>query len=97
MYVVQNYISEGKDINAHDKWNNTALHWAAKGSQYRLMRLLVDNGIDVSAVNEQGENALHWSVFSNNVALLIRVLECRKRSSSIWLCNLSTSMLQTIC
>lgn len=71
MYVVQNYISEGKDINALDKWNNTALHWAAKGSQYRLMRLLVDNGIDVNAVNEQGENALHWSVFSNNVLLLI--------------------------
>ena len=84
MYVVQNYISEGKDINAHDKWNNMALHWAAKGSQYRLMRLLVDNGIDVSAVNEQGENALHWSVFSNNVVLLIRGIECRKRSSSIW-------------
>ena len=70
MYVVQNYISEGRDINALDKWNNTALHWAAKGSQYRLMRLLVDNGIDVNAVNEQGENALHWSVFSNNVVLV---------------------------
>ena len=35
-------------------------------------------------VNEQGENALHWSVFSNNVVLLIRGIECRKRSSSIW-------------
>ena len=95
---MQNYISEGRDINAHDKWNNTALHWAAKGSQYSLMRLLVDNGIDVSAVNEQGvdngidvsavneqgENALHWSVFSNNVVLPIRGIECRKRSSSIW-------------
>ena len=35
-------------------------------------------------VNEQGENALHWSVFSNNVVLPIRGIECRKRSSSIW-------------
>ena len=67
MTTIQKYLAEGGDINARDKWNNTALHWAAKGNQYSVIKLLVDNGIDVHATNEQGDNALHWAVYSNNV------------------------------
>ena len=50
-----------------DKFNNTALHWAAKGGQYEIMEYLVENGIQIDAVNKQGDNALNWSVYSNNV------------------------------
>ena len=66
--VIRDYISEGGSINALDKWNNTALHWAAKGNQYRVMTFLVQNGVDVDAENSEGETALHWSTYSNNVA-----------------------------
>ena len=65
--VIQNYLREGGGINALDKFNNTALHWAAKGGQYEVMEYLVENGIQIDAVNKQGDNALHWSVYSNNV------------------------------
>ena len=67
---IQKYLSEGGGINARDKWNNTALHWAAKGGQIQTAKFLVENGVDLGAVNCQGETALHWSVFSNNVFLL---------------------------
>lgn len=50
-----------------DKWNNTALHWAAKGNQYAVLKFLVDNGVEVDAENSEGETALHWSTYSNNV------------------------------
>lgn len=68
--TIQNYLSEGGGINAVDKWNNTALHWAAKGGRYETMKFLINNGINIHAVNELGENALHWSVYSNNVCYL---------------------------
>lgn len=68
--TITNYLSEGGGINALDKWNNTALHWAAKGGQFEVMKFLVENGIDTQAVNGQGDNALHWSVYSNNVLFI---------------------------
>lgn len=68
--VIRDYVSEGGSINAVDKWNNTALHWAAKGNQYNVMTFLVENGVDVDAENSEGETALHWSTYSNNVYLL---------------------------
>ena len=66
---IENFIRDGGHINSRDKWNNTALHWAAKGGNYKVMKYLVENGIDVQAVNIQGDNALHWSIYSNNVFL----------------------------
>ena len=67
---IKNYLSEGGGINALDKYNNTALHWAAKGNQYEVVKYLVQNGIDCSLRNGQGDTALHWSVMSNNVLRL---------------------------
>ena len=64
--VIRDYVSEGGSINAVDKWNNTALHWAAKGNQYAVLKFLVDNGVEVDAENSEGETALHWSTYSNN-------------------------------
>ena len=64
---IRNYLSEGGGINALDKHNNTALHWAAKGNRYKVVKYLVENGIDSTMRNGQGDTALHWSVMSNNV------------------------------
>lgn len=56
--IIRDYVSEGGSINAVDKWNNTALHWAAKGNQYAVLKFLVDNGVEVDAENSEGETAL---------------------------------------
>ena len=64
---IHDYLAEGGGVNARDKYNNTALHWAAKGNQLRAAEYLVSNGLDCSLRNSQGDTPLHWAVVSNNV------------------------------
>ncbi|KAM7459038.1 hypothetical protein BLSTO_00208 [Blastocystis sp. subtype 1] len=76
--VIRDYVSEGGSINAVDKWNNTALHWAAKGNQYAVLKFLVDNGVEDTIIsylvmnhatldkpNVQGETPLHLAILLN--------------------------------
>ena len=82
--VIGDYVSEGGSINAVDKWNNTALHWAAKGNQYAVLKFLVDNGVEVDAENSEGETALHWSTYSNNACPFYVLSFRRTPSFPIW-------------
>ena len=99
---IRNYLSEGGGINALDKHNNTALHWAAKGNRYKVVKYLVENGIDSTMRNGQGDTALHWSVMSNNVctdhismstfSFMSRLHSLNISSVNDWMSTLSTMM-----
>jgi hypothetical protein len=53
-----------REANARDAWNNTALHWAARGGSARsvdIARHLLAAGANVDARNNGGSSALHWA------------------------------------
>jgi len=50
--------------NARDRWNNTPLHWAAKGGKpscAEAVAHLIKAGADPLATNNGGSTALHWA------------------------------------
>ncbi len=49
-----------ESINEKDSgWGRTALHWAARGVHFEVMKLLVDQGADVKATDNSDITALH--------------------------------------
>ena len=73
------------DVNARDKHDNTALHWAASKSDADSTQRLLECGADVIAANESGDTALHSAytpqpqptLYSNpNLSVLVAVLFC---------------------
>ena len=62
--AVKVMIQNGADVNAVDKYNQTALHEAVQeGEGYvDIMKMLIQNGADVNAVNKWKCTALYYAV-----------------------------------
>jgi len=55
---VENLLREGADVNAVDKWGNTALHYAAEYGYVLIVKALVYAGSNVRAIDKQGRTPL---------------------------------------
>ena len=58
-FIIRNLTLAGAVINAVDKMNQTALHYAAERDLSEIARILLQNGADPSAVDQDGNNVLH--------------------------------------
>jgi ankyrin repeat protein len=50
-------LANGADVNAADKYGDTALYQAAGWGHDAVVRLLLDHGANVSATNDSGQTA----------------------------------------
>lgn len=56
--IVQAFLAKGADVNAVDKNDGTALHWAVGGGKAEILRLLIGHGADILATDSYGQTAL---------------------------------------
>ena len=68
-------ITHGADVNATDKYGNTALHWAAIRGPLEIVKLLLDRGADVNVTNKYGETALHVAGLKGHVEIVKLLLK----------------------
>ena len=58
-FIIRNLTLAGADINAVDKMNQTALHYAAERDLPEITRILLQSGGDPTMVDSDGNNVLH--------------------------------------
>jgi len=61
------------DLNARDETKNTALYYASKNGNYKMVEKLVNLGAKVDLKNEWHDTALH-AAFKNRDARMVRLL-----------------------
>jgi len=67
-------ISKGSNIEAVDKFGNTALILAARKGHAAFVNLLLKNSANINAINLKGNTALHAAVKANNPETLDTLL-----------------------
>ena len=68
-------IQSGVDIDAIDKWGNTALRRAIRKDDTKYMNLLIANGADVNLKHPGGETALHYAATTGRTDAVKLLLE----------------------
>jgi ankyrin repeat protein len=58
------------DINAQDKYDRTALHWAACNGHTEIVQLLIAHQCDVNLTDEYGNTALHWATIKDKIEIV---------------------------
>jgi ankyrin repeat protein len=58
MYVVSELLEAGTNVNALDRWGNSALMLAVASEKQKLVSLLLSHGADKDVVNSAGHTAL---------------------------------------
>jgi hypothetical protein len=58
-------LQAGADVNHKDKYERTALHWAAKEGHEALAQGLLGAGADINAADAAGWTPLHWAAVCN--------------------------------
>ena len=53
-------------INSKDEKGSTPMHYAAKGNNLEIVKVLKENGAKIDEPNELGVTPLHWAAFSKN-------------------------------
>ncbi|PVH90468.1 hypothetical protein DM02DRAFT_734565 [Periconia macrospinosa] len=72
----QKLLQGGANPNASDKVKRTALHKAARRSNYPIVRLLLDaDNIDIDAVDIDGETALHDASYADGESVVQLLIE----------------------
>ena len=71
--IINYLLDRGADINLHEKFGNTALHWAAADINIKIVELLLNNGADKKAKNDKGERPFNYADKKHkNVRVLIK-------------------------
>jgi len=68
-------ISQGSDINAKDKYGQTALMVAAENGNVDTIKLLLDHNADVNAIRNNGKTALVIAAGKSSVEIVKLLLD----------------------
>ncbi|KXZ44726.1 hypothetical protein GPECTOR_63g51 [Gonium pectorale] len=75
------------NINIRDKYQRTALHWAAEAGQVEAAECLIDYGIDQLATECNGRTAIHLAARAGRTEVLRLLLDSRPQSEQEGLVN----------
>ena len=68
-------VVKGADFNAVDRWERTALIWAAENMQQAAAKLLLEIGTDVEVKTRDGSTALHLAALMREKVIVQQLLE----------------------
>ena len=82
------------NINARDKWGDTALIWTSEMGYLNVInRLLECKNIDVNVHDEWGWTALIWASAEGHLKIVNRLLECKDININIQNVNGNTALM----
>src|SRR5579875_448163 len=67
---VLDLISTGADVNAKNKWGETALMLAAQHGRAEAVKILIEAKADVNAKNKWGETALMFAAEHSHIGIV---------------------------
>ena len=67
---VKALLDKGADVNAKDKYGDTALMGAAEAGNTDVVRVLLDKGADVNAKSKDGVTALMYAKEKNHTKII---------------------------
>ena len=79
---VDQYLAEGEDINARDRYGFTPLIYAAYYGYFPMAGFLCKKGADVNLQNNEGQTALLYAAYYNHVNI-VRILLAHKADPNI--------------
>lgn len=74
MEEIQRAVREGADVNAADKWGNTALHYTARNAHFEVVQFLLEAGANPNAANDRGATALHGATIGGHAEVVQALL-----------------------
>ncbi|GIL65030.1 hypothetical protein Vafri_18881 [Volvox africanus] len=75
------------NINIRDKYQRTALHWAAEAGQVEAAECLLDYGVDPLATECNGRTAIHLAARAGRTDILRLLLDGRSSSEQETMVN----------
>ena len=77
--IAENIITNGANVNAKDRFDNTPLHYAVQTDQKEIIELLIAKGADVNAKNNNGRTPLDLATNPENLFKTEEFLELLRK------------------
>ncbi|XP_047379228.1 ankyrin repeat domain-containing protein 23 isoform X2 [Sciurus carolinensis] len=74
--LIDKYLTDGGDPNAHDKLDRTPVFWACRRGHLDILKLLLNQGAQVNARDKIWSTPLHVAVRTGHSNCLEHLIEC---------------------
>ncbi|XP_060043499.1 ankyrin repeat domain-containing protein 23 isoform X2 [Erinaceus europaeus] len=74
--LIEKYLADGRDPNAHDKLDRTPVFWACRGGHLDILKQLLNQGAEVNAQDKISSTPLHVAVHTGHCDCLEHLIAC---------------------